>query len=934
MAKTKKDYKVSGLSISRDGNKYKASWKVNSTPKKYMDYLDVDSKRDRAGKTDKWASEHAKRSTGSTGEALKFDRSDYYPCTSTKLNSISVRVRGKKKGAKGYWGWEPKTYDFKIPAKPSISLAVNDIGDELTATVKADEGAGHSERYDTEVEWGYRCCISGKTKGWTKLKKNETSRSTEFAKSSGDLSGGAGKNVNQLADADWVQVRCRARSRGLKGNGDWTTWAKYMFGQPARPALSPPKLTSTQVIIPVTIKGTTIGSGDDKANAHPVDSVQLYRYIGTSRAGSADDWTEVEGATDDGDCTGLHDARAAAEPTETGQHVWYMVKAVHGTYSVYSEPVECTALYKRADTSSGSKAYIVSAANNADGDSATVVCGWEDDPAAKYDTTVVSWSTDQEAWRSTDAPDSYEMDDVTWQESGTVAHNGKVLNHASVKVTGLDDGKRWWFRARRTSSSNDQKGAWSEAVPCDISSTPSQPTLTAPATVQRGKGFSVSWAAGSSRQSAWRLLCLDSIAVTGTAHEVVLMGGDGAAASVSVPDGDARLAGIGSAQLAIEVSTGGDYVRSDAVAVAFADPPTATVTCERKVTAAGHAVTVAVQPSGSTVSVSMISASSVSAALPDGSDAQAAGDVVWSEKGLTPGTDGVLSLAVPDSVHLIAGARYRIAATPECGGLTGAAAEPVFDYSETDSQGGATTGTTNELYVEWAHQATAPEECSISLDSLGRVIVYPTKPDGAAETDMWSLYRDTPDGFAEIASGVAFGTYVLDAWPPFASDGECGYRVATFTADGDCDYADFGYVSTSDALRIDWPEGSVTLDGNLSISDSYSKAFEARTFLDQAAQSGTWAPGIERTCSVDWEGDREEYEVDGTVESLRALARYSGSCFVRFPDGCAYEADVQVDSLEVSDDEGEASVSLDITEVELTSYMGKEVTADGLDSTV
>lgn len=932
------DYKPGGVTIKRDGNAYSASWTVSSNLKKHGEWLDSDSKRERTDGTGGWVNEHAsgnKLGISKTGEKINFNRSDFYPCLNAKgnkhkkLKAIHYRIRANKKKGKGYYSFASASYVFSPPGTPSVSLTLSDNCDSLTAAITAPEGSGKDERYDTVVKWQIEYWVGGRYQPATNLPANgKTNQGTDFSSWSGDLSSGTGGvAVNMLNDDEWVRVRCCAYCRGLAGDSGDSAWAEHLFGKPEKAVLKSPVLTSDQVLIPVEVPYN--------ANCpHPTDSVQLYRYIGTSRAASADDWTAVDGACDNGYCNGLHDSRAAAEPNETGQRVWYMIKSTHDNYSVWSDPVECVALHKQKDTSPAAEAYVVSATNNADGDSATVVCGWQNDSSAAYDTTVVSWSTDQSAWRSTDEPDSHEMKDVTWQEEGTVEYQGMKLNHSSVKVLGLDDGKRYWFRARRISSSNDQEGSWSKAFDCLISSTPTEPVLSVPGTVERGKAFTVTWASGGTAQASWRLMCLNSLAGSGVAHEVCIAQGLGNATSTTVPAGEGQLAGMDSAKLAIEVSSGGDYVRSDAVAVAFADPPTATVTCGRKITAAGHAVTVAVQPSGSTVSVSMTAASSVSAALPDGSDALAAGDVVWSEKGLVPGTAGVLSLTVPDTVHLIDGARYRIAATPECGGLTGEAAEPTFSYSETDSQGEATTGTTNELYVEWAHQAAAPEECSISLDSLGRALVCPTKPDGAAETDTWSLYRDTPDGFAEIASGVAFGAYVLDAWPPFASDGECGYRVATFTADGDCDYADFGYESASDALRIDWPEGSVTLDGNLSISDSYAKAFEARTFLDQPAQGGTWAPGIERSCSVDWEGDREEYEVDGTVESLRALARYSSSCFVRFPDGCAYEADVQVNSLEVSDDEGEASVSLDITEVELTSYMGKEVTADGLDSTV
>lgn len=894
------DYKVKGLAIKRDGNKYTASWTVPSGTKKHITGMDVDSKRDRAGATDKWKSEYDGSSTAKTSQKLDFTRSDYYPYNGKKkLSSISVRVRGKKKG--GHYSYVTETYDFAVPKVPSVSLSVNDLHDTLTATVKADEGAGKRERYDTVVDWDFRQCVGGKTKGWTALKGAETSTAQEFTKSSGDLSASSGKKVTALADSDWVQVRCRARSRGLKGASEWSAWRYHMFAQPAKPVLGTPTLTSNQVIIPVTIKGTTIGSkAAGYANAHPVDSVQLYRYIGTSMAANVGDWTEVDGAADDGDCTGMHDARANAEPSETGQRVWYRVKAVHDGYEVWSEPVECAGLYKHADTSAGAAATVDSVTDNGDGESVNVAISWGADAASAYDTTVVGWSQDQDAWQSTDEPDTFEMDDVTW------ATGRKV----TVKVTGLEDGGLYWFRARRISSANDQKGAWSAAVSCGVSSTPGVPTLTAPAAVRRGEGFTVSWASGQGVQSAWRLLCLNSTAGSGAAHEVVLAEGSGAAASATVAAGDSRLDVLDSAELAVEVSTGGDYVRSGSVSVALQDAPTATVACERTVTASGHAVTVTVEPTGALFDVAM-TASGCTSALPDGSDRQLAGDVVWAENGLTCGEGGSIELTVPGTAHLIDGARYRITVTPYSGTLSGEAVTPAWTLTDDDGA----EYVTDELEVAWAHQAAAPEACSIAVDGDARsATVTPTVPEGAAETDTWSLYRATPDGYAAIAEGMAFGASATDPTAPFAADGACAYRVATFTADGDCDWMDFEYAHACRAVRIDWEGGSVELPYNIELSDSYSKAFAASSFLDEGAQGGSWGASVARRLSI----SAALPAGDARVPSLRELARHSGACFCRMPDGCAFECDCQVTGIDTSP--GIVSVSLDVTETALSAF--------------
>lgn len=931
---TPKEYKVSGLSISRGGNTYTANWTVPAKLKKNAPNLNVQSRR-----TGGWETENAKRSIKGTSETLIFDRGWYWPCSGTTLGGIGVRVKGNGTNSiTSNFPWVEAWYGFSRPGTPSISLALNDNCDQLTATINSPEGSGNDERYDTVVEWNLEYWIGGRYSGWFYYKDSAYNGGTEFTSESGDLTSGlGGVSVLALKDDEWVRCSVRAKCRGLAGDGDWTGWHDHVFGKPPKASLGEPVLTSEQVIIPVTVPY-------DASCPHHTDSVQLYRYIGTSRAQNVDDWTEVDGACDNGSCNGLHDARAQAEPSETGQRVWYMVRSTHDSYKTWSDPVECTGLYKQKDTSTASQAYVISATNNADGDSATIVCGWENDSAANYDTTVLAWSTDQMAWRSNKEPTPFEMKDVTWQEEGTIEHEGKQLNYTSIKVTGLDDGKRWWFRAHRTSQSNDQEGSWSEAVPCDISSTPPVPVLTVPDTVERGKAFGVSWAAGDTEQSAWRLMCLDSLAGSGTAHEVCLMQGTGAATTATVAAGESKLEGMSSAQLAIEVSSGGDYVRSEAASVAFADAPKATVSTERLITASGHKATVTVDQDGADVTLTLVKAGSSTECLPDGSGAYADGDIIWTS-GATATRSKRADFAIPADVHLVDGCCYRLLAVPSTNLLTGAAAEPSFTYTITDEEtGGTSTVTTTQLTVAWAHQAAAVQTCSITIGEDGTATITPTKPEGADGTDTWSLYRATPDGITELLSGMEWGRSASDEVPPFSCltetvdtlddegnvtasteyVGHCAYRVATFTADGDCDWNDFDYANFGKVCRIDWGGGSVELPYDLEVSDNFSKSFEGRTFLDQAKQGGTWAPGIERSVSI----DTSVVQDVATSNALRNLAQYAGACFVRLPDGRAFEADVQVNGIDDSYGKAYTSVSIVCTEVEPAEYLATPVPED------
>lgn len=906
MAKTE-DYTVSGLSVKRDGDKYTASWSVKSDAKKKAKGITLKSTISYLSGTqgvassnqqkDKVTTELSKDSLGTTSKKLTFTRSDWYPKTKKRVQRItaSARLWADKTGSKKY-SYEASSYAFEAPKTPTVSLAVNDACTALTASVKADEGAGKKERYDSVVEWDYESYVSGKKKSWTKLKTYPTSTKTSFDSTSGNVGTATGHPVNALAAGEYVRVRCRAYSRGLIGDGEACAYEYHCWAQPAKATITSAKVSGSQVVVRLRTNASTYA---------PVDSVQLYRYRGTSLPVGLDGWEKVDGAKGNSKCTGLSDSVADARPNSKGMRVWYCAVTTHDLNgSVQSAAVECTDLA----TGGGSAApvdtsvVIISAESVGDGESAKLRVGWL--ASDTYDNTEVAWSSDPDALLSTDEPDSYEASDSRFK-AGTTTYNGATYTYCDVKVSGLVDGTTYFFWARRASTANKNlTGDWSEVASLYVSSTPTVPVLSVPTAVPRGSSFTAQWSFAG-EQAKWQLVWVKS-----SGDEFVFDGGDGAARSCVV-DGS-LFEGVDSAELAVEVSLGGDYTRSATVTVVFADVPTATVSCERVITAKGHAVNVTLDPTAATATLTM-TAMGATSARPDGADVQYAGDVVWTET-FGVGAGGTATLNVPDEATLIDGARYLIEVVPVNSGLTGDAASPTFTYTDADGD----SVTTSCLEVAWAHQASAPASCAVVVDSeTGYASITPEAPSDALSTDTWELYRSTPDGHALVGESFAFGATAVDTVPPYSAYGDCEYVVCTVTEDGDRDWDSYGYASFGKCVTVDFGARRVELPYNIDLSDSFGKSFEARSYLGGGKQSGTWGGSIERTCSVSCSIARGDGE---TASLLRSLAQYAGACFARFPDGRAYECDCQVKGIDDSCDSGVTSVSMDITEVETSVY--------------
>lgn len=941
------------VAVSRSKNTYAVSWKVGSGATStnsdhratgvVAELRIFGQKKDKTGKWVNFTNPTIRKATYGTGAKKMttlykdskgatqnyFDRSLYPPYSMNRRVSYMMGY-ARYTNSKGLGPVSKKQYDFVAPTRPTIGTPTTS-GNEVSFPLSVPAAAGRAER--ACVEYSLYLTRNYDNQGNTVkaerklVKESKLSYDKASGKWSGLWLGSVAKestNVNysngylnaMTLESHYAEFELEAKSRGIAGDS----------------AVSTKKLTiryAEKPIVEENGKPTYVCAVDKNGSINivtlffkftkgsAVKSVRLEKKYSESRPGS-DGWQKVEGAVGDKNCRALGTSAANLVP-EIGDNVWLRVVAEYITDNREqpSDPVCIEELYRAYATQEALASQIaVGSLTSNTPDTLTAQIGWANDD---LNGTEISWSKDGDAWRSTKAPDSFQMPDNTWREDGiTVVVDDTVeppetityANSTTVKIMGLDEASLYYVRARRYDTEDDRNATgWTKAKAAITGVSAVGLLASAPSLVAYGRPIPVSWSSGGgSGQTEWRIV-LDGVAVASG------IGADQASeiAAELIPDFEEATKSF---VLSVISTTGSGETESNPVAVTVAKAPVATVSRE--------AATITEKPVSYTVGCDQaatvrtwVEAAGVSNELPDGNEEQYAGDIIWSGTfAVEPGSP--VTVEVPESARLIDGAAYSIRATPWNDYVTGETVSAVWTAEELDADGNVvSTYETDQTDVVWAHQAKAPESCTVTVSDKA-VEVYPATPVGAAESDVFDLYRITPDGAYQIANSISFGNAVTDRYAPYSDYAPLSYRVATRTTDGDVDWADFSYELSDNVLRFDWDGKSVELPYNVKTKDKFKKGFEARTYLDGSTE-GWWSDGIERRASIDTAlikiFDQEKLKL------IRELARYTGPVFVRTPDGTAFEANVTVDDVAglASSLIGEAS--FEATELECETYI-------------
>lgn len=819
-----------------------------------------------------------------------FNRNAYHPVKDKRyLKSVSLTIWAGNAKGKTYVS---TSFTFQPPRAPSIAEPELDVEtSELTFKVNTNAGADAKDRHDTRV------CVTrtdSANRGNSYAKEKTiggwyTTTATEYEVPAQDVD-----DAMAITPGQWVKLTCKAFARGCMGDSDVVT-KDYLFAYPAQASITDIVASSLDAggAVTVTLKTNSTATA-------PIDTIKLQRLanvtIGTATAASSSpDWEDVEGATDNGNSTGFSDSVASAMPS-VKKHTWYRLVTTHGALVRYSTPVEAACLYR--DREESGNIDFVELAPGEDGTSIRMRLGW---PVDNFTTTEVAWSDHADAWESNDPPDTYP---ITWEDEEKAEGHA---HSAAFAIRGLNEGVPVYVRARRLIEEDETRySGWCSPpagkYPLTPAAAPTGVVLAAPAAVERGRGIEVSWTHEGGEQTAWRVE-----RVAGSARKVVASG-KGTAASATVPA--EAIAGLSSVQLVASVTAGGDWASSEKVSVTVMDAPTLSLSAAATLTAQPMSLTLSSSIPTATVLAYVTAAANVSGDAAIGGQPQAEGDVVWSAAldklawSAAQGGGYSATVELPSGLDFREGARYQAAAS---------STDPASGLSS--EQATATFG------VEWAHQAACPPEDGTAItadpEALTATIV-PAAPEGAAATDVCDVYRVTPDGAEMVASGLHFGDMVVDRFAPYAQlpGAELAYRLCTRTADGDVDHADFPYELEHAALRIDWDGESVELPYDVKKEDGWSKGFELSERWD-GGRAGSWDGGATRKSSLST--DVVKVESWETSRLLRALARHAGPCFVRAPDGTAFEADVEVDTFGIGYDSAVLPVAVTATQVDLTA---------------
>ena len=521
----------------------------------------------------------------------------------------------------------------------------------------------------------------------------------------------------------------------------------------------------------------------------------------------------------------------------------------------------------------------------------------------------LSWSDREDAWTSTDEPNTYTIEDV---------------GASRWLISGLESGITWYVRARELVIDGDAKqyGRYSSVKSISLAGAPETPALTLSRGVITAKGsVKVSWAYVSTDGTRQSYAEIAEVTNSGGTTTYTKRASTTADQHVTLYARKMGWTNGSSHNLAVRVTSesGQQSAWSDPVTVNIANAVSAAFS-------ATSLVTESITEDGVTRSVNSLKAMPLTVQVTGAGTGGTTTIVI--ERAETYHVDrpdetqynGFEGETVCIMSHLGAG-QFTIRKADLLGILDDGAAYRLIATVQ-DSYGQTATISRN-FEVHWTHQALMPE-ATVEVDQTALVaFITPVAPAGVATGDVCDIYRLSVDRPELIYENAAFGTKYVDPFPTIGEYG--GHRIVFKTANGDYITADDelawldldesdGDSVESDANIIEFGSGRVELRYNIDLSNSWRKDFKETQYLGGAVQ-GDWNPAISRTGTVG--AVAVTLDDQDVIQAMRRLATYPGICHVRTKDGSSYPADVQVsENYQSSHGHRLASFSLKITRVD------------------
>ncbi|MBP5383563.1 MAG: hypothetical protein J6Y57_01150 [Lachnospiraceae bacterium] len=504
-------------------------------------------------------------------------------------------------------------------------------------------------------------------------------------------------------------------------------------------------------------------------------------------------------------------------------------------------------------------------------------------PWSDAQSVEVSWSDHEDAWESTDGPQTYEINQrATWWN-----------------IAGLISGVVYYFRVRLRDTAK-VFSPYSQMVSLSFASAPGKPTLTSSAvTVQPGEAIQLSWTYETTDTTEQ-----DLAVIYDNGEELARVENNAQRISIT----PAWLFGS-SHSLTVQTTSQSGYLS------AMSDPVVITVAARPEISPIDSAISSGITDGvltdlpivmevtgageGGQTTIKIERLKDYFVERPDESVTEGYdGETIFA---VAYGGDGELTIGADDLVGSFDdGGDYRLTAIVQ--DSVGQKASSYLDFT-----------------VKWTHQAETPTAAvDIDPDTLtARIRAFaPASYESGDTVDIYRLSADKPE---LIVKGGNFGTYYIDPYP--ASNG--GYRFVDITANGDYTnetgiaWIDIDHDLVLKEAIIDFGGGErLALPYNLELQSSWEKDFEETKYLNGHVV-GDWNKAVSRTVSLNTLLLRN----DERIATIRDLAVWSGICHVRTPDGSSYSANVQV-SESASYSTKAVSFTFSITRVDPEGYEG------------
>ena len=913
--KKKPSKTVKNLKIERlDGRAYKASWEVpsnmtSSDKSDRAEYLEIDWILNMPGKNDPkqitkkvGVSATSNTFTLNSGEKIgkkTYTRDSFHPIKSGKyLYSLTVKVRGTND--KGAGKFAKITYDMEKPKAPVIAaLSFTEQG-VVSTTITTDAGSGSKERYDTV--WKFEKYDSRTNKWMTidtsqKWCKRQIPVRSHDTRTSIPLSYDVA-DYRALGD-DYYIFKVTASARGFEGNIEAKEKTLYV----SYPAIA--SINSVSIAGGIDSGGRANVSVKTNSNAkHKVDKIELEYLADVSYESGADipgtEVWETAPGSDNATCTMLTMPVTQLIP-QRGNHTYIRLKTTRLIDNVlvsYSAPKLVKEVEKSAAAPADIQIKIISVEPLEGGKSALVTMGWNADGKDDFTGTELTWSDEEDTWMSTEDPKSYEF---TWSGGAITDEGVTYQSSAKIVVKGLEEGKKYWFKARRYAESDaDIYSDYSNTGDCITTEVPESLVASASGVVPTGAALPVQWTfSGNGLQTEWQIR---------TEEGYGLASGQDSFGSTQIPaDKLAEGAVNGVVSFRVYAKAKSEFIPSNLVTVAIQDAPVASIALTSPLTVQPFSFTAVADKLCDLLVI--VTSKGITGQTPRGIETQIHGDTIYSA--LVPsmwtedGDNFTRTVELPAGLDFWGGGIYQL------------------DVTAVDRNTGLRTELEPvEFAVEWANPAVDPSEAvTISpVESLEDgvhvkgVEITLTPPTGCNVDDLYDIYRMDGDTVRLVGESFPLEHTVVDPYAPYGDGLDLTYRFALRTTDGDEEFADIDYVSDGNYLRFDWSGGYIEFPYDITIQDSYKKSVEYREHMDGSID-GYWNRNVSRTGKLSTNVIVLQSQDD--IELTRNLARHPGAVFVRTPNGSAYEADVQISDMS-QENSRLMAIAIDATEVGLT----------------